>query len=37
MVIDRMVGERRVPPGDDVEAAPMFSRSVADPSGAPSH
>jgi choline monooxygenase len=35
MVIDRMVGERRVPPGDDVEAAPMFSRSVGDPSGAP--
>jgi choline monooxygenase len=25
MVIDRMVGERRVPPGDDVEAAPMFA------------
>jgi phenylpropionate dioxygenase-like ring-hydroxylating dioxygenase large terminal subunit len=36
MVIDRMVGERRVPPGDDIEAAPMFSRSVADPTGAPS-
>jgi phenylpropionate dioxygenase-like ring-hydroxylating dioxygenase large terminal subunit len=35
MVIDRMVGERRVPPGDDVEAAPMFSRSVGGPSGAP--
>ena len=27
MVIDRMVGKRRVPPGDEVEAAPMFSRS----------
>jgi choline monooxygenase len=24
MVIDRMVGMRRVPPGDDVEAVPMF-------------
>ena len=24
MVIDRMVGVHRVPPGDDVEAAPMF-------------
>jgi choline monooxygenase len=33
MVIDRMVGKRRVPPGDEVEAAPMFSRG---PSGAPS-
>ena len=25
MVIDRMVGLRRVPPGDDVESAPMFA------------
>jgi choline monooxygenase len=29
MVIDRMVGLRRVPPGDDVESAPMFA--PADP------
>jgi choline monooxygenase len=26
MVIDRMVGKRRVPSGDEVEAVPMFSR-----------
>ena len=36
MIIDRMVGKRRVPPGDEVEAAPMFSRSAGSPSGAPS-
>ena len=28
MVIDRMVGVRRIPPGDDVESAPMFSRTT---------
>jgi choline monooxygenase len=25
MIIDRMVGERRVPPGDDAETVPMFA------------
>src|SRR5918994_1141099 len=30
MVIDRMVGKRRVPPGDEVEAEPMFKRSAGD-------
>jgi choline monooxygenase len=25
MIIDRMVGIRRVPPGDDAESAPMFA------------
>ena len=27
MVIDRMVGKRRVPPGDDAEMVPMFART----------
>jgi choline monooxygenase len=27
MIIDRMVGKRRVPPGDDSETVPMFSRA----------
>jgi choline monooxygenase len=27
MVIDRMVGKRRVPPGDDAEMVPMFARA----------
>jgi choline monooxygenase len=37
MVIDRMVGKRRIPPGDEVEAAPMFKRSGAgDSAGTPS-
>jgi hypothetical protein len=36
MIIDRMVGKRRIPPGDEVEAAPMFKRSAGDPSGTPS-
>jgi choline monooxygenase len=35
MIIDRMVGQRRIPPGDEVEAAPMFSRNTAAPSRAP--
>ena len=25
MVIDRMVGKRRVPPGDETETVPMFA------------
>jgi choline monooxygenase len=29
MVIDRMVGTRRVPPGDDAEMVPMFARAGA--------
>jgi choline monooxygenase len=37
MVIDRMVGTRRVPPGDSVETVPMFTPSARGPSGAPSH
>jgi choline monooxygenase len=36
MVIDRMVGERRVPSGDDAESVPMFSRTAGHPSAAPS-
>jgi choline monooxygenase len=36
MVIDRMVGKRRVPSGDQVEAVPMFSRTAGHPSAAPS-
>jgi choline monooxygenase len=36
MIIDRMVGKRRIPAGDEVEAAPMFKRSAGDPSGTPS-
>ena len=31
MVIDRMVGLRRVPPGDDVESAPMFGPAGTGP------
>ena len=36
MVVDRMVGKRRVPSGDAVEAVPMFSRTAGHPSAAPS-
>jgi choline monooxygenase len=36
MVIDRMVGKRRVPPGDAVEATPMFKQNGGDSSGTPS-
>jgi choline monooxygenase len=35
MVIDRMVGKRRVPPGDEVEAAPMFKNGARDVSATP--
>jgi choline monooxygenase len=35
LVIDRMVGKRRVPPGDDVATVPMFARSAAGAVGAP--
>jgi hypothetical protein len=28
-VIDRMVGQRRVPAGDEVEGAPMFASPAA--------
>jgi phenylpropionate dioxygenase-like ring-hydroxylating dioxygenase large terminal subunit len=28
MIIDRMVGTRRVPPGDDAETVPMFARGA---------
>jgi phenylpropionate dioxygenase-like ring-hydroxylating dioxygenase large terminal subunit len=31
MVIDRMIGLRRVPAGDDVEGAPMFATRTASP------
>jgi len=31
MVADRMVGLRRIPPGDDAESVPMFSRSAEAP------
>jgi choline monooxygenase len=34
MIIDRMVGERRVPPGDDAETVPMFT-PAARANGAP--
>jgi phenylpropionate dioxygenase-like ring-hydroxylating dioxygenase large terminal subunit len=31
MVADRMVGRRRIPPGDQAESVPMFSRSAEAP------
>jgi len=34
MVIDRMVGRRRVPPGDDAEMVPMFAPAAGDAGGA---
>jgi choline monooxygenase len=34
MVIDRMVGRRRVPPGDDAEMVPMFAPAGGDADGA---
>jgi choline monooxygenase len=34
MVIDRMVGKRRVPPGDDAEMVPMFAPAAEDANGA---
>jgi phenylpropionate dioxygenase-like ring-hydroxylating dioxygenase large terminal subunit len=34
MVIDRMVGKRRVPPGDDAEMVPMFTPAAGDANGA---
>lgn len=35
MVIDRMVGVRRVPAGDEVEGMPMFASRVTSPIGEP--
>jgi choline monooxygenase len=34
MVIDRMVGQRRVPPGDQTETVPMFASAAARANGA---
>lgn len=35
MVVDRMVGQRRVPGGDEVESMPMFASRTASPIGEP--
>jgi phenylpropionate dioxygenase-like ring-hydroxylating dioxygenase large terminal subunit len=34
MVVDRMVGKRRVPPGDDADMVPMFAPAARDGNGA---
>jgi hypothetical protein len=33
MVIDRMVGKRRIPPGDDAEMVPMFAPAAGHANG----
>jgi choline monooxygenase len=34
MIIDRMVGKRRIPPGDEAETVPMFTPAAERPDGA---